>query len=184
MQNHPSQAAFGEHIGLPDDAWEILAKLLPPERGRGCRPAKDNRVYFEGMLWIARTGSPWRHLPVEYGKWNSVYRRFQRWSAAGVFVVMQKALSYMVARDTAASKINDATVKAYICVICIQRELTKPSLWADREVPSHKDLLAGYRSHRIGPRAAIGRPKAQPQSPSRPNTARAMACANPGPCNG
>ncbi|WP_281182053.1 transposase [Brucella intermedia] len=45
--------------------------------GVRCRPAQDNRRYFEGMLWTARTGALWRHLPDEYGKWNSVFRRYR-----------------------------------------------------------------------------------------------------------
>ncbi|MEZ5656097.1 MAG: transposase [Sphingobium sp.] len=44
----------------------MIGPLLPPEHGRGCRPAQDNRPYFEGMMWIARTGAQWRHLPDEY----------------------------------------------------------------------------------------------------------------------
>ncbi|MFN7399929.1 MAG: transposase [Sandaracinobacter sp.] len=43
-----------------------MGPLLPAAHGRGCRPSKDNRLYFEGMLWMARTGSQWRHLPDEY----------------------------------------------------------------------------------------------------------------------
>jgi transposase len=38
-----------------------------------------------GMLWIARTGAPWRDLPERYGKWTSVYSRFQRWRKAGIW---------------------------------------------------------------------------------------------------
>jgi len=68
------EAALGERIGVTDEEWEVIGPLLPPERGRGCRPAQDNRPYFEGMMWIARTGAQWRHLPDEYGKWNSVFR--------------------------------------------------------------------------------------------------------------
>ena len=37
------------------------------------------------MIWIARTGSPWRDLPVEFGPWNSVYIRFARWSDKNVW---------------------------------------------------------------------------------------------------
>jgi transposase len=74
------EAALGERVGLSDAEWEIIGTLLPSERGRGCRPAQDNRLYFEGMMWIARTGSQWRHLPDEYGKWNSVFRRYRRLS--------------------------------------------------------------------------------------------------------
>ncbi|MCP1236920.1 transposase, partial [Gluconobacter kondonii] len=79
---------MGERIGLADDEWAIIGALLPPEHGRGCRPAQDNRLYFEGMMWIARTGSRWRHLPDEYGKWNSVFRRYRRWVTTGVFDAM------------------------------------------------------------------------------------------------
>lgn len=49
------EAALGERIGLSDAEWEIVGALLPAERGRYCRPAQDNRRYFEGMMWIART---------------------------------------------------------------------------------------------------------------------------------
>ena len=41
---------------------------------------RDNRMFVEGVLWIVRTGSPWRDLPEAFGDWNSVYRRFSRWS--------------------------------------------------------------------------------------------------------
>ena len=39
---------------------------------------------LEGILWIARTGAPWRDLPPEFGKWNTVYWRFRRWATRGV----------------------------------------------------------------------------------------------------
>lgn len=70
---------------LTEAEWAIVEPLLPPERGRNCRPALDNRPFVNGMLWIARTGLPWRELPAEYGKWNSVYQRFRRWSMTGVW---------------------------------------------------------------------------------------------------
>lgn len=68
------EAALGERIGLLDEEWELIGPLLPTERGRGCRPAHDNRRFFEGMMWMARTGSQWRQLPDEYGKWGALHR--------------------------------------------------------------------------------------------------------------
>lgn len=88
------EAALGERIGLSDDEWAIIGALLPSEHGRGCRPAQDNRLYFEGMMWIARTGSQWRHLPDEYGKWNSVFRRYQRWVTTDVDLPPRQSLSH------------------------------------------------------------------------------------------
>ena len=46
---------------------------------------RDNRMFVEGVLWIVRTDSPWRDLPEAFGDWNSVFRRFSRWSMKGVW---------------------------------------------------------------------------------------------------
>jgi transposase len=46
---------------------------------------RNNRLFVEGLLWIVRTGSPWRDLPQAFGDWNSVFRRFGRWSIKGVW---------------------------------------------------------------------------------------------------
>ena len=95
---------MGERIGVSDEEWELIGPLLPTERGRGCRPAQDNRRYFEGMMWIARTGAQWRHLPDEYGKWGNVFRRYRRWVTTGVFAAMLETLAELAGRDTAADK--------------------------------------------------------------------------------
>ena len=49
------------------------------------RSGSDNRLFVEAVLWIARTGSPWRDLPKQFGKWNSVFVRYRDWGKAGVF---------------------------------------------------------------------------------------------------
>jgi transposase len=64
------EEALGERIGLTDEEWPLIGPLLPAEHGRSCRPAQDNRRYFEGMMWLARTGVQWRHLPDDDGKWS------------------------------------------------------------------------------------------------------------------
>ena len=83
---------MSERIGVADQEWAIIGPLLPPERGRCARPAHDNRRFFEGMLWMARTGSQWRQLPETYGKWNSVFRQFRRWTELGSSTRSLKAL--------------------------------------------------------------------------------------------
>lgn len=130
------EAALGERIGLADDEWAIIGALLPSEYGRGCRPAQDNRLYFEGMMWIARTGSQWRHLPDEYGKWNSVFRRYRRWVTTGVFDAMLETLAGMVERDATADMIDSTVVRAHHCAVGIKKGLRKPRRLADRAVAS------------------------------------------------
>src|ERR1700744_506982 len=73
------------HGDLTDEQWKIIGALLPPERGRKSRPARDNRMFLNGMLQVLRAGCPWRNMHKRYGKWNSVYVRFRRWAEQGIW---------------------------------------------------------------------------------------------------
>jgi transposase len=70
---------------LTDDQWNKLGPRLPPQKPRTGRPANDHRTVVEGVLWVLRTGAPWRDLPERYGSWRTVYSRFRRWQQAGVW---------------------------------------------------------------------------------------------------
>ncbi len=70
---------------LSDAQWERLRPLLPSQKPRTGRPAKDHRTVLDGILWVLRTGSPWRSLPERYGSWKTVSSRFYRWQRAGVW---------------------------------------------------------------------------------------------------
>ena len=73
-----------DRLVLSDAAWARMAPLIigrPDQKGS---TGRDNRMFVEGVLWIVRTGSPWRDLPDVFGEWNSVFRRFSRWSDKGV----------------------------------------------------------------------------------------------------
>jgi transposase len=70
---------------LRDDQWERIANLLPGKPGDRGRYAADNRLFVEAVLWMARSGAPWRDLPEEFRPWNSVYKRFARWQERGVW---------------------------------------------------------------------------------------------------
>lgn len=70
---------------LTDEQWERLEPLLPPQKAGTGRPAADHRRIVNGILWVLRTGAPWRDLPERYGSWSTVYSRFQRWRKAGIW---------------------------------------------------------------------------------------------------
>lgn len=75
----------GVRLILTDDQWERMAPHLPGKPSDPGRTGKDNRLFVEAVLWLARTGTPWRDLPALFGNWNSVFIRFSRWSKDGVW---------------------------------------------------------------------------------------------------
>ena len=70
---------------LTDDLWAVMAPLVEKAKrfNGGQRPATPDRVFFEAVLYWARTGVPWRDLPAEFGRWDAVYNRLRRWVHSG-----------------------------------------------------------------------------------------------------
>jgi transposase len=77
---------------LTDKQWERLEPHLPPKKPKRGRPNTDHRRIINGILWIDRTGAPWRDLPERYGPGRTVASRFYRWRKAGVWERVLKAL--------------------------------------------------------------------------------------------
>ncbi len=77
---------------LSDEDFQRIEHLLPGRAGTPGGTAQDNRQFLNAVLWIARSGAPWRDLPERYGNWNSVYVRFNRWSKAGHWQRIMEAL--------------------------------------------------------------------------------------------
>ena len=67
---------------LTDDQWECIADLFPAPAKTG-RPQRDRREIVDGILWILRTGAPWRDLPEEFGPWSTVWDLFDAWNEDG-----------------------------------------------------------------------------------------------------
>ena len=78
--------------GLSDAQWLRIEKGLPGKNGDRGRSGADNRLFVDAVLWVLRTGSPWRDLPEEFGNWNSVFQRFRRWAIKGVWESLFNAL--------------------------------------------------------------------------------------------
>ena len=77
---------------ISDERWERLAPLLPGKPSDPGRTARDNRLFLDAVLWIARTGAPWPALPERFGKHNSVFQRFNRWAKRDVWERLFDAL--------------------------------------------------------------------------------------------
>jgi transposase len=68
---------------LTDEQWELIADVFPPPAKTG-RPRTDRRTVVDGILWILRTGAPWRDLPEdEFGPWETIYGLYDAWNADG-----------------------------------------------------------------------------------------------------
>jgi transposase len=72
--------------------WGRVQDLLPGRPGQPGWVAADNRRFLDAVLWIARTGAPWRDLPERLGNWNSAWRRFDRWARKGTWKAAFEAL--------------------------------------------------------------------------------------------
>ena len=96
---------------LRDDQWDRIKDLLPGKAGDCGVTAKDNRLFVEAVLWIARTGSPWRDLSPALGDWHTTYTRFSRWGKTGVWDRVVKAVSTDV--DLEALFIDSTVVRAH-----------------------------------------------------------------------
>nr|WP_265286025.1 IS5 family transposase [Verminephrobacter eiseniae] len=96
---------------LRDEQWEKLSPLLPGKPSDPGATAQDNRLFLEAVLWIMRTGSPWRDLPAELGNWHTTYTRFKRWGESGVWQRVCEIVSGD--RDLKMLMIDSTVVRAH-----------------------------------------------------------------------
>ena len=82
-----------DRFSLTDAQWAKMQSFCLGKPTDPGRTGGDGRLFVEAVLWIARTGSPWRDLPPLFGKWNTVFKRFRDWVRADVFQRMFDAVS-------------------------------------------------------------------------------------------
>ncbi|TXK42152.1 transposase [Nonomuraea sp. C10] len=84
---------------LTDTQWELVAPLLP-EPNTGGRPEKHpRRKIVNAILYVVRSGCPWRYLPTDLPPWQTVYWYFQQWEQAGVTETLLRELRIKARRQ-------------------------------------------------------------------------------------
>ena len=120
---------------LTDEEWELIADVFPEPAPTG-RPRRDARTVLDGVLWVLRTGSPWRDVPEEFGAWKTCWRMFDQWNADGTLAEilhrLQAAFVTAGAIDNQLWCIDGTTVRAARCAAGGGKKVTRKSLLTTR----------------------------------------------------
>ncbi len=106
-------------VKLTDSEWQKILPVLKtcPQIRLGA--GSDVRRFLEAVLWVTRSGAQWRLLPKQHGNWNTVYKRFARWSDLGIFEKLFEHLS--ADRDMEYLLIDSTIVRAHACASGAQK---------------------------------------------------------------
>ena len=111
---------------ITDEQWSLIEPLLPGKEGDPGAHGEDNRLFVNAVIWVARTGAPWRDLPERFGNWNSVFQRFNRWSKSGVWARVFQAVQVP---DLEALLLDSTIIRAHQHAAgAIQKKGTKRSV--------------------------------------------------------
>lgn len=80
-------------LTLTDEQWQKMLPILRSHPNAYVGREQECRRFLSAVLWMARSGAQWRLLPKEYGYWNTIYRRFARWSEQGIFERLHQELA-------------------------------------------------------------------------------------------
>lgn len=138
---------------MADTEWAFFEPFLAGIRGHGGRPATNHRLILDAVFWIARTGSPWRDLPEEFGKWSSVYRQFRRWTLAGLWELTLDALNDSGAMPDQVQMVDSTVIRAHHLAAGAKGGLKKKVLAAQKvalrpkstSLPTLTDCLLGRK---------------------------------------
>jgi putative transposase len=118
---------------LTDELWSVMEPLVEQaKRNRGGQaPELPDRMFFEALLYIARTGVPWRDLPDEFGAWDAVYNRFRRWISSGSLAALFVLLTDdPVFEDVRRVLIDSTIVRAHRHAAGAKKGVPPKKVWA------------------------------------------------------
>jgi len=114
---------------ISESDWDRIKDLLPGQPGQHGGVADDNRRFINAVLWIARTGAPWRDLPERLGNWNSQWRRFDRWASKGRLAMIAEVLRDP---DLDVMILDSTVIRAHPCAAGSKKNGTGPAVKTSR----------------------------------------------------
>jgi len=124
---------------LKDEEWERIAPLLPGREGCPGGRAEDNRLFVNAVIWMARSGAPWRDLPERFGRWNSVFQRYNRWSKSGVWTRVAEALQ---SPDLEARLLDSTVIRAHQHAAGSPKKNRRMKRWGGRAAASAPNCMS------------------------------------------
>jgi transposase len=177
---------------LTDLEWRRIQPFLPSGGRR--RPSRlGDRSFVNAVLWVAKTGVPWRDLPERFGPWKTVFNRFSEWSKRGVWRKVFKSLRVDTGGDVHASIVDASIVRAHqdasggkggskpmlsvVLEVGSPRKSTSSSTPTSVRSTSSSPPASGTRPP--SRRGSSLRPKATPSSPTPLTTPRRSVSPSP-----
>lgn len=118
---------------ITDALWEELeAALLAVKDPRGAPPDLDAREFIEAVLFLARTGTPWRDLPGVFGAWSAVYMRFRRWEERGVWHGLWEVLQQGATPAALQLFVDSTSIPVHPHAAGAPKKTARIRLWAAR----------------------------------------------------
>lgn len=120
---------MSQRHALTDAPWNQIKGFLPGQQGDPGRTAADNRLFVDAILFVAKTGIPWRDLPERFGKWNSVWRRFDRWCELDVWRTLAQQLGEP---DLIELQLDSTSIKVHVAGVGGRRRTAENKEDADQ----------------------------------------------------
>jgi transposase len=139
-----SEKIMSRRYELTDEQWQAVEPILPKRTAVTGRKPKDRRQMLNGIVWVLRSGAPWRDVPERYGRWQTVYDYYRNWRNDGTFVRILSTLQIRLDRegridwdlwciDGSSVRAARAAGGASKKVSPNTRKSPKTTLWAARE---------------------------------------------------
>jgi transposase len=138
--------------GMTERDWSIVLKVFDAAQSRRGEPGHDDRKFLEALHYFTVHSITWRALPREYGKWNSVWKRFWRLSRSGVFEAFFQVLAECSQTAHLVQFFDSTTARAHV---------------------SAAGAKGGSIASRSAAHAAVSRPKSISRPISTPRAQRA-----------